>query len=209
MSVRYAKSSWISCAATSALVALVLGFLPAEAWPKGKKKKKSRAPEELTNFLLGPDHSHWLLGAISWIASEPEVARYLSLTSDDEATAFVEEFWSARRDGDSVWPAKQPQGVFEGRAREADTYYTEGPRPGRRSARGTVYILFGPAENEKFEVSSRPGSPAIEVWEYPKDAPEGLHGERPRRFYYFVRKGEYTVETTAPNRQRLRQVGGA
>lgn len=201
MSVPSVKSSWISCVAISALALVLVVPHGAEA----AKKKKARPAEELTNYLLGLDLSQWLVGAISFLATDKEIAGYLALTSDGEARTFIDEFWAARRTRQSVWPAKQPQGVFETRAREADTLYSEGPRPGRRSARGTVHILFGPAQDVRYEVSSRPNSPAVEVWEYPKDAEPGMHGEKPKRYYYFAREGEYTVETNAPQRQRLRR----
>lgn len=207
MSVRYVKSSWISYAVASALAALVLFTAPAESW--AKKKNKQRPPEELTNFLLGPSYSQWLVGAISLLADESEIDRFLKLTSDEQAEAFIADFWAARRDTKAVWPAKQPQGVFESRAREADSFYSEGPRPGRRSARGAIYIVYGAPESEQFEVSGKRGNPVVEVWEYPKDAAPGLNGESPRRYYYFVKKGEYTVETSAPSQRRLRRVGGA
>ena len=197
------KSSWTSCGGRSALcAALALALLVAGAV---EARKKPRAREELTNFLLGPERSLWLVGAIARIASDDEVERYLNLTSDDDAEAFIEEFWTRRRSSDAVWPAKQPQGVYETRAREADRRFGEGARQGRRSDRGTVYILYGEPEEVKYEVASRPGFPPIEVWAYPKKGDKGLDGKSPQRYYYFTKRGEYTVETVPPSRQRLRR----
>ncbi len=204
MNGRYVKSFWTCCAALSALVVVSVLVLPGELQAQKKKKKKEHSPEELTNFLLGPEESIWLVGAIGRIASDEEIADYLRLTSDDEAANFVEEFWARRRSTDSVWPADQPQGIFETRAREADRQFAEGARQGRRSDRGTIHILYGPPEEVKYEVGARPGHESVEVWVYPKDAEPGLDGQRPKRYYYFVRRGEYTVETAAPPRRRLR-----
>lgn len=206
MSGRYAKSFWTCCAAVSALAAMLMLAAPAEL---AAKKKKVRSPEELTNFLLGPERSLWLVGAIGRIASEEEIDGYLRLTSDEAADAFIEEFWSRRRSSKSVWPAAQPQGVYETRAREADRQFSEGARQGRRLDRGVVHILYGPPEEVRYEVAARPGIGPIEVWVYPKKAEKGLDGESPKRFYYFVKKGEYTVETVAPPRQRLRPGAGS
>ncbi len=201
MSALYVKSFWISCVASSLALALIL-VAPGELG--ARSKKKTRSIEELTNFLLGPEQSLWLVGAIGRIASDEEIDAYLRLTSDAEADAFIEEFWGRRRSAESVWPATQPRGTFETRAREADRLFGEGPRPGRRTDRGTIHTLYGPPEEVKFAVSARPGGGPIEVWVYPKEADKGLDGERPNRFYYFVKQGEYTVETLAPHRQRLR-----
>ena len=200
MNGRYVKSFWTCCGAASGLVLVLALTLPGEL--EARKKKRSR--EELTNFLLGPEKSLWLVGAVGRIASEDEIAGYLRLTSDEEAEAFIQEFWDRRRSKKSVWPASQPQGIYETRAREADRLYTEGARLGRLSDRGIVYILHGPPEETRYEVVDRPGFGPLEVWVYPKQAEKGLDGEKPDRFYYFVKKGEYTVETTPPPRQRLR-----
>lgn len=200
MSGQYAKSFWTSCAAASALTVALGLTLPAEL----QAKKKQRSREELTNFLLGPEMSIWLVGAIGRIASDEEIDAYLRLTSDEDAAAFIDEFWAGRRAPESVWPAAQPQGLYETRAREADRRFGEGARQGRRSDRGVIHVLYGEPEEVKYEVSSRPGQDSIEVWVYGKKAEKGLDGERPKRYYYFVKKGEYTVETTAPLRQRLR-----
>lgn len=195
------KSFWTCCAAASWLVVALMLALPAEL---EAKKKKVRSREELTNFLLGPERSLWLVGAIGRIATDDEIDRYLRLTSDEEAETFIQEFWAGRRSEKSVWPAAQPQGIYETRAREADRRFTEGARLGRLSDRGIVHILYGPPEEVRYEVAARPGIGPIEVWVYPKKAEKGLDGERPKRYYYFVRQGEYTVETAAPPRQRLR-----
>ena len=204
MSGPFAKNSWICCVAISAL-ALSLA-LPGEL---AAKKRKPRAPEELTNFLLGPDYARWLVGPISHIASDSEIESYLRLDSDQAAAEFIEAFWADRRSPEVVWPAPQPQGVFETRAREADTLYTEGSLSGRRSDRGTVYILYGEPAEVRYEVAARPGLGPIEVWVYPKDAERGLDGETPKRYYYFVKKGEHTVTSPNPPRQRLRpRTGG-
>ena len=141
------------------------------------------------------------------MATPTEIQGYMALTSDEAATEFIEEFWAARRTGESIWPANQPQGVFETRAKEADTLYSEGPRSGRRSARGAVFILYGEPEEVKYELSSRSNMPPVEVWIYSKSAEPGLDGEQPDRFYYFSKQGEYTVATNAPRRQNLRPGG--
>lgn len=202
MSAPSVKSFWTCSVAVSLLVmSLVQALSPPEAHAK---KRKPRSAEQLTNFLLGPEKSLWLVGPISRIASDDEIDRYLRLSSDEAAAAFIEDFWARRRTTQAVWPATQPEGIFETRALEADRLYSEGPRQGRRSDRGTIHVLYGPPDEVRYEVAVRPGLGPIEVWVYPKKAEKGLDGERPERYYYFVKRGEYTVEIPAPRRQRLR-----
>jgi GWxTD domain-containing protein len=216
MSGRFVKNFSIYSAATrlsilavvAALAAAMVLAVPGTSEAAKKKKKKKQSAEELTNFLLGPEYSQWLVGAIARIATEDEIQSFMRLTSDDEASAFVEEFWAARRSGDSIWPADSPQATFETRAKEADTLYSEGPRRGRQSDRGAVYILYGEPEEVKYEISSRRGQGPIEVWVYPKTAEPGLDGQQPERYYYFTKQGDYTVATIAPRRDTLRRPGG-
>ena len=81
------KNSWISCVALSLCLAIVWAASVTDA--AAKKKRKSPGPEELTNFLLSPDRSQWLIGAISKMATPEEIEAYLALTSDEEADACV------------------------------------------------------------------------------------------------------------------------
>lgn len=155
---------------------------------------KEPAREDLTNFLLGPGYSQWLVGAVHRIATPAERQAYLALTDDEAAAEFIEAFWEDRRNPDSPWPADQPRAVFERRAEEADRLYSEGTRLGRYSDRGALHILYGPPAETAFEIPRRgPNRGTIEVWIYPKDASPGLDGEPPRRRYEFVERDGVTV----------------
>jgi len=152
----------------------------------------------LTNFHLSPAYSQWLLGPISWMAKDGEIEAYLALDEDAEAQAFIERFWGQRSNPDSPWPTDQPRAVFERRLGEADTRFSEGTKIGRWTDRGTIYILYGEPDNTYYEVPERPrNSPRapepVEVWSYSKDSPRGLDGEKPKRKYFFVKRGEATV----------------
>lgn len=189
MNDRYAKSFWICCVATSLALALALPAAVAAA----KKKKAPREASELTNFLLSPRYSQWLLGAVSRIATGAEIEAYLRLTDDEAAVAFIDEFWTGRRSPDIVWPSPQPRELFESRAREADDQFSEGTHLGRRSDRGTIFILYGAPEETEYESSTEKNRPSYEVWRYPKSSEPGLDGERPEREYFFIKRGERTV----------------
>ncbi len=195
------KSFWICCGATRTGAALVLALLALHPAAAGRPQQ-SVDPVELTNFLLGPEYSQWLVGPISWIASKEEIRDYLRLSEDAAAAAFIEEFWGRRKSSESPWPQDQPRAQYESRVREADRLYSEGTYLGRRTDRGTIFVLFGAPEEIGYEVPVGPRGDAVEVWSYPKDAPKGLHGERPKRRYYFVRRGDRTVFGAPPIRRR-------
>lgn len=159
-------------------VALVVAVVPAAA--------QLDDLIEHTNPLLGPAYAQWLVGPIAEIASEQERREYLSLTTDEEAERFIEEFWK----GDRVafrW-------TFDERVRVADQRYTEGTYPGSRTDRGTVFILHGEPEEIRYEEFRHVGEAPVELWEYPKKAEKGLDGRRPDRVYRFVKKGDLTIE---------------
>ncbi len=185
MNAPSAKSFWTFCARAS-LAALVLALLFAPpALAKKKKERKPTDPNELFNPLLGIDYSHWLVGPIAEIATLEEVRKYLELPSDEDAEAFVVAFWASRAEGYGYFD-KKPREICEERAINADKLYSEGAYPGRRTARGTIYILFGEPEEVEYQIPREVGDPTLEAWEYPKDAEPGLGGEPPDRYYRFV-----------------------
>jgi GWxTD domain-containing protein len=155
-------------------------------------KRKVPSPADLTNFMLSPEYSQWLVGPIFHIASAKEVAEYLSLVQDGDAQRFIEEFWR-RRGPEPVWPAKGKRQLFEERVAEADRLFTEGTISGRRTDRGVVYVLYGPPAETRYDLSAGARKLAVESWSYPKGSPEGLDDKEPDRLYRFVTRGDLTV----------------
>ena len=176
--------------------------------PASAARGKEPSIEDLTNFLLGPTYSQWLVGAISELATDAEAAEYLRLTSDEAAAEFIESFWRRRDDPARPWPQEQMQGVFERRAAEADRLYTEGTTLGRRTDRGETHVLFGPPETVDYAPVAPPRRGTIEIWFYPKDAELGLTAQRPRAEYYFLKLGEVTVSYNPSVRDRRRSGRG-
>jgi GWxTD domain-containing protein len=146
----------------------------------------SRSAVDLANPFLGPDWSSWLIGPIARLATPEEVQAFQGLKDDEAAAAFVEGFWKKR--GPAV------QKAFEQRSAVADRLYGEAGYLGRRTARGAVYVLYGPPGKVEFEVSPSPKESAIELWRYGASAPSGLDGKRPNPFYRFIKRGDVTVD---------------
>lgn len=167
------------------LVLLPLG--PATA-----AKRKPIEPVDLTNFLLSPEYSRWLVGPIAYMATVDEVNDFLALESDEEAEAFIREFWD-RRGGEAVFPVKGQKVIFDERVAAADKFYTEGTHRGSRTARGTILVLFGAPAEVTYELPPRRRLESIEVWTYPEDAGPGLNGKTPDRVYRFIKVDNLTV----------------
>jgi GWxTD domain-containing protein len=152
----------------------------------------SRSVADLTNPAIGPDYSQWLVGALARIATPEETQGYLALTSDQAAEEFINAFW-ARRDPSPDRPGNALLEAYEQRAAEADRRFSEAGYLGRRTARGEIFIVYGPPQGTDFEVAPREGDPALEVWLYDKNAPAGLDGRHPSAFYRFTKRGDLTV----------------
>lgn len=151
----------------------------------------ARPAADLVTFRLGPDLSRWLVGPIARMATPEEVRQYLALDSDLAAIDFIEGFWR-RRDPDPGDRGNPVRLTFERRAAEADRLYSEAGILGRRTPRGTLFVLYGEPAKVEYEVAPDGGEPIL-VWRYPPDAPPGLDGRTPDRFYWFRKQGELTA----------------
>ena len=174
----------------AALLALTSLGACASSGAGGPGRPQSLA--ELTNPALGPDYSLWLVGAISRLATPEEIGSYLALSDDRAAEEFIGAFWE-RRDPSPDRPDNAVREAYEQRAAAADRQFSEAGFPGRRTARGEIYVLYGPPSKLDYQVSPREGGPPIELWAYDKDAPAGLDGRRPPAFYRFIKRGDLTV----------------
>lgn len=176
------SGSW----AASLLALLVLSLWVACAGGPGPRSAAS-----LTNPRLGPGYAQWLVGAAGRMATEDEARQFMALSDDFSASDFVESFWD-RRDPDPETPGNPVRDTFERRTAEADRKFTEAGISGHKTARGTIYVLYGAPERTDYEVPRRGGS-AIEVWFYAGDAPAGLDGRPPAGAYRFQKVGDVTT----------------
>jgi GWxTD domain-containing protein len=160
----------------------------------------------LVNFELGPQYSHWLVGPVARMASPEEIQGYLGVTGDFAALDFIEAFW-ARRDPDPQARGNPVREAFELRVGEADRLYGEAGTLGRRTPRGTLYVLHGAPATVEFEIAPEGGEP-IEIWRYPAAAPPGLDGRAPERLYWFRKQGELTRPYLPGARRPVRSIGG-
>ena len=181
------------------VLALVLGATSAAVAADSLERLH---PDDLINPFLGPAYTSWLVGPVGQLADEEERTLFLLLESNEEAAAFVEEFWS-RRDG-----ALKRQ--FEVRATEADKRYSESGLLGRRTDRGMVYVLFGDPEKTEWEEHRDIDDPNIELWTYAKGTGKGLNGKKPSRRYRFARDGDvmrlFSNDPSDPANRRRRMI---
>ena len=192
----------MTCSATTASrltgLALVLTAMACASAPA------ARSTADLTNPFLGPERSSWLIGPVARIATPDEIQAFLALQDDAQAEAFMQQFW-AKRDPNPDRPGNPLEEAFQERAAEADRLYTEAGFRGRRTDRGTIFILYGPPTKTDFEVSPTPRDSAIEVWSYADTTPAGLDGKRPVSAYRFIKRGDLTVTYVPGKDPRMRR----
>lgn len=181
-------------ATVCAVAALVLGGCGSGG---GGAAVRPRSAADLNNTQLSPALSQWLVGAISHIATPEQVSAYLALRDDAAATAFIEAFWAAR-DPDPSRPGNPMRELFEAREHDADRRFSEAGYLGRRTDRGTVFVLYGEPDKIDFEIHPRAGNPPVERWDYTKKRAEWQGPHPPAVFYRFVKRGDLTVFYTAP-----------
>jgi GWxTD domain-containing protein len=90
---------------------------------------------------LNPKYSDFY-SKVQYIMTREERKIFLELP-DSERDPFIEEFWKRRNpDPDSETNAFQAE--YENRVKRADELFRSEGRPGHRTDRGRIYILFGP-----------------------------------------------------------------
>lgn len=171
----------------------------------GSAPPRARQAADLTHPFLGPEYSSWLVGPITRIATPEEVQAYLAAADDAQAAQLIEQFW-AKRDPNPDRPGNPLREAFDERSAEADRLFSEAGYRGRRTDRGTVFVVYGPPSKTEFEISPTRGEAPVEAWTYNPAAPAGLDGRKPAPLYRFIKRGDLTV-TYIPGRTdpRLRQ----
>ena len=147
---------------------------------------------DLLNLALSPELASWLVGANARLATKAEQKEFLALVDDAAAAAWIERFWE-KRDPDPSRAGNPVRELAESRAEEADRRFSEAGYAGRRTDRGTIWVLHG--EPAKIENEPNPlyGEPPLELWRYEPGGAKGLDGRAPERLYRFARRDDLTT----------------
>ncbi len=122
-------------------------------------------------------YTKWLNEDVVYIIDDAERTAFLKLTTDEERSHFVEQFWDRRNPEPGSRENKFKQEHYR-RIAYANAHFISGV-PGWKTDRGHMYILYGPPD----EIDSHPkGAPhPWEQWGYRNpDNPTGMN------FFYFV-----------------------
>lgn len=180
------KSSWTCWV----IAASLLAGAAADAGAAQRGKRRSRQADELINVFLSPGKAQWLVGPIARLVSEEQIEAYLAITDEAAADRFIDDFWAERKPLEGI-PGLTARQQFEDLAEEADRRFGEATYPGRRTDRGTTFILYGPPDEIDYLRARKAQVGDVEVWSYERPR-IGLDGQAPKRAYYFVQDGDLT-----------------
>jgi GWxTD domain-containing protein len=107
-------------------------------------KERYKAQRELRQELKGP-YKTWLNEEVPYIISDDERKAFLSLANDEEREAFIENFWQ-RRNPNPDSPENEFREEHYRRIQYANDHYAAG-KPGWKTDRGRIYIMWGPADS--------------------------------------------------------------
>ena len=107
-------------------------------------KERYKAQRELRQELKGP-YKTWLNEEVPYIISDDERKAFMSLANDEEREAFIENFWQ-RRNPDPDSEENSFREEHYRRIQYANDHYAAG-KPGWKTDRGRIYIMWGPADS--------------------------------------------------------------
>ncbi len=100
----------------------------------------------------------WRQGPVWYLLTDEEDRAFKILKTAEERRAFIEAFW-ARRDPTPWSMHNELRETFWKRVQEATSLFTQNVKPGWKTERGKLYILFGPPKDfhtyEQFPVKRR------------------------------------------------------
>ncbi len=99
----------------------------------------------------------WIDGPIRYIVQPQERKGFRNLTGDGERALFIERFWM-RRDPTPDTLVNEYRQLFWERVREANDMIQDSTKPGWKTDRGKIYILYGPPTEVKDYVDLAPES---------------------------------------------------
>ncbi len=154
------NSAWTPLFAAAILVATAVVALAA--WPAKPLQQSSAAKPRQADRAEASAYERWLNEEVVYIISDKERAAFLKLTTDEERNKFIEQFWERRNPNPG-----SPQNSFKEehyrRIAFANEHFASN-RPGWKTDRGHVYIVYGPPD----EIDSHPGKKPypFEEWRY-------------------------------------------
>jgi GWxTD domain-containing protein len=117
-----------------------------------QRKEQSKALQK----ELGSSYKKWLDEDVRWIITDEEKDAFKKLSNDEERDSFIEQFW-LRRDPTPDTVENEYKEEHYRRIAYANEHFPAG-KPGWKTDRGRIYIMFGPPD----QIDSHPSGGTYE-----------------------------------------------
>lgn len=159
-------------------------FLPSLLFTYGSLSSLCLSYQERTEL------KDWLDGPIRYIITDDERKEFKKLALTEEKQKFIRWFW-ARRDPNPDTEQSEFREEFYRRVDYANENFKEKGLKGWETARGMVYIIFGPPENKWEELIPGKGSRPAIFWLFDQFPSALLDPMKPLFFVDIYRNGHY------------------
>ncbi len=163
--------------AVAATIAAVFSTAVISAAPERQEKRHISDPvreqreDRLRKELETGAYDRWVTEDVAYIITAEERARWETLKDDAERKQFIEQFW-LRRDPDPSTPKNEVREEHYRRISYANERFPD-DRPGWRTDRGRIYIVYGPPDEAEVYPTER-----CEIWRYSDGRVFEFSGER-------------------------------
>jgi len=91
----------------------------------------------------GVNLKNWIEGPVRYLALKAEVKAFKKLKSEEDRALFIQRFWD-RRDPREETLVNEYRQLFWERVNQANTNFIDSSKPGWKTDRGKIHILYGP-----------------------------------------------------------------
>ena len=119
--------------------------------------------QESSRVPLTPEYQNWLNEDVGWIIKPLEQRQFLALATDKERDQFIADFWKRRNPKPETTENSFKEEHYR-RLSFANQHFTEN-RPGWKTDRGRVYIVYGPPDVVTKHAGTAIAAPE-EIWSY-------------------------------------------
>ncbi len=132
----------------------------ADPLKRERSDKERFAAQKAVRQELKGAYKTWLTQDVAWIITDEEAKAFKQLSNDEERDAFIEQFW-LRRNPEPDSPENEFREEHYRRIAYANEHFAAG-RPGWRTDRGRIYIMFGKPDSIDSHPSGGPYHRPIE-----------------------------------------------
>jgi GWxTD domain-containing protein len=158
----------------AALILMTIAAVTLAAWQAAPPQQSSAAPQQKADGAESrapgrgawtSPYDAWLNEDVVYIIDDKERTAFQKLTTDEERNKFIEQFWLRRATpGNSEIAFKEEH--YRRIAHANDRFGTTSGRPGWRTDRGHMYIVYGPPDEIESHPSGTQTSYPFEDWKY-------------------------------------------